>query len=265
MSATPEVRTPTTEEIRYAYAYEASKDRTNDAWADQFDRWLAEHDAEVAEKARADEREIGHAMHLAYRPEVVAEVAVSVHEECDWDRIAAWCDGKADSGPDGTDSGEWHSWIDVPGVGPAFAGMWIVKRHDGTFALRYEVAEPSDPPTVSPLVSPHPTPADETARDLRLLALDLEDMRERGHAVGTSMVTRVRAIRDAAEAALAASSADADTAEVDALATAWEVGYNRGRDQHCNYGTEYCHLSAENPYRATPSPVAATSEETSRG
>lgn len=93
---------------------------------------------------RDDQRAEDLAMHLAFRPEVVAEIAVAVDDECSWDTIAAWCGGKVESGPDGTDSGEWDSWIVIPGVSEvAVRGTWIVQRHDLTFGVRIGVEGPS--------------------------------------------------------------------------------------------------------------------------
>lgn len=104
------------------------------------------HVAEVAAReARADQAAEDLAMHHAFRPEVVAEVAVAVDDECSWEAIAAWCGGTIKSGPDGTDSGEWVSWIVVPGVSEvAGHGTWIVQRHDLTFDVRIGVEGPSD-------------------------------------------------------------------------------------------------------------------------
>lgn len=93
---------------------------------------------------RDDQRAEDLALHLAFRPEVVAEVAVHLSEESDWEAIAKWCGGIVNSGPDGTDSGEWVGWIVLPDKTHVFSGMWIVQRHDLTFAARYEVAGPSD-------------------------------------------------------------------------------------------------------------------------
>lgn len=88
--------------------------------------------------------EVGLAMHRAYRPEVVAETAVPLGEDSDWEQIAQWCGGTIGSAPDGTDSGEWTSWIALPNGESAFSGMWIIKALDGTFSTRYAVAEPDE-------------------------------------------------------------------------------------------------------------------------
>lgn len=104
------------------------------------------HVAEVAKReARADQAAEDLAMHHAFRPEVVAEVAVAVDDECSWEAIAAWCGGTIKSGPDGTDSGEWVSWIVIPGVNEvAGHGTWIVQRHDLAFDVRISVEGPSE-------------------------------------------------------------------------------------------------------------------------
>lgn len=95
-------------------------------------------------QVRADQEADDLAAHLAYRPEVVAEVAVPLSDESDWEKIAAWCGGTIGSSEAG-DSGEWDSWIRIPGVNEVATNRsWIVKRHDGTFDVRLEVEEPSE-------------------------------------------------------------------------------------------------------------------------
>lgn len=122
------------------------------------------HVAEVTEQeARADQAAEDLAMHHAFRPEVVAEVAVAVDDECSWDAIAAWCGGTVKSGPDGTDSGEWVSWIVIPGVSEvAGHGTWIVQRHDLTFDVRISVEGPSELTTTQLNAEP-PTQASDQA------------------------------------------------------------------------------------------------------
>lgn len=96
------------------------------------------------QEIRADQRAEDLALHLAFRPEVVAEVAVPLSDESDWEKIAAWCGGTIGSSEAG-DSGEWDSWIAIPGADQvATSRSWIVKRHDGTFDVRLEVEEPSE-------------------------------------------------------------------------------------------------------------------------
>ncbi|GEL47422.1 hypothetical protein CHO01_25380 [Cellulomonas hominis] len=97
--------------------------------------------AEV-ERMLAEQSEMDRAMHEAYRPEVVAEVAVHLSEGADWDAVAKWCGGTICTGQE--PSGEYVSDMHIPGVGTAWQGAWIVQRHDGTFAIRAEVAGPSE-------------------------------------------------------------------------------------------------------------------------
>ncbi len=104
----------------------------------EFDRGLSAHVDEV----RQEQREIDRALHRAYRPEVVAEVAVALGDESDWEQVAAWCGGTIVNVQD--PSGEHVSLIDVPDVGAAGEGSWIVQRLDGTFAIRSVVAGPRD-------------------------------------------------------------------------------------------------------------------------
>lgn len=130
------------------------------------------------------------AMHYAYRAEVVAEIAVHLSDEDGWDGIAKWCGGEIGSGPDGTDSGEYFSWITLPSGERAATGMWIVKRIDGTFAARYEVDEP-DEETLP-----------RRARELRAAGMleAAEWARERFGGLGATihgmLTMRARAIRD---------------------------------------------------------------------
>lgn len=106
--------------------------------------WAHNLVAEAKSQAAQEQREVDLAMHHAYRPEVVAEVAVYLGDESDWEGIATWCAGTINSAPDGTPSGEYVSWIDIPDVGKAFDRTWIVQRHDRSFALRTEVEGPSE-------------------------------------------------------------------------------------------------------------------------
>ena len=99
---------------------------------------LAAHDEQV----RAEQREIDLEMHHAYRPEVVAEVAVYLGDDADWDGIAAWCGGDIETGRDVND--EYYSWIVIPGFGPVHQGQWLVKHHDGSWSVRAEVEAPSE-------------------------------------------------------------------------------------------------------------------------
>lgn len=88
-----------------------------------------------------EQREVALAMHRAYRPEVTAEIAVNLSEESDWNAIAEWCGGTISGSCDM--SGEYISTLDIPGVGTAWMGAWIIQRHDRSFAIRIEVDGPS--------------------------------------------------------------------------------------------------------------------------
>lgn len=81
-------------------------------------------------------------IHWAYRPEVVAEVAQQLTYEANWDEIAEWIGGEIITGQD--PSGEHHSLIQIPNVGVASEGDFIIKRHDGSFDIRQHVAAPSE-------------------------------------------------------------------------------------------------------------------------
>lgn len=83
-------------------------------------------------------------LHHAYRPEITAQMAVPLWDEANWDTIASWCGGTVKTAPDGTDSGEWHSWIALPNGETAFANMWIVKGLDGAFTTRHHVGDPDE-------------------------------------------------------------------------------------------------------------------------
>ena len=99
-------------------------------------RVLAAHD----ERVRAEQRAVDLAMHEAYRAEVVAETAVALGDQSDWEQVAAWCGGTISGAQD--PSGEYASLIEIPGVGAAGEGSWIVRRLDGTFAIRATVDGP---------------------------------------------------------------------------------------------------------------------------
>lgn len=141
----PEVPTPTTEDLVAAYA--AAETLPDFLPQEEIERVRANRRrAALAalRKVRESAEEMGLALYRAYRPEVVAEVAVALGEDSDWEAIAKWCGGAIGSGPDGTDSGEWTSWIDLPNGESAVAGMWIIKTLGGTFSTRIEVAEPDE-------------------------------------------------------------------------------------------------------------------------
>jgi len=91
--------------------------------------------------ALREELENQRLMHKAYRPEVVAEIAVQLTEDADWQEIATWCGGTLRHSSDS--SGEVTTYLDLPGVGSVCQGMWITLDHDGRFRARAEIAAPS--------------------------------------------------------------------------------------------------------------------------
>ena len=116
---------------------------------------VADLEAQVA-KLRED-LEMERLMHQAYRAEVVAEIAVQVTEDCDWDELAKWVGGSIGSAQEM--SGEYRSWINVPANRthdgkPASAGCgeWITLGHDGKFRVRYAVDPPERDVPPSPPV-----------------------------------------------------------------------------------------------------------------
>ena len=132
--------------------------RPIEARADEFFTWIGRFDsgqrvdaafasaadvpALIDEVKRLREKiDVDRAMHEAFRPEVVAEVAVLVSDEMDWQAVADWCGGTIGSAQE--PSGEYTSSITIPGVGDAYQGMWIVQRHDLTFAIRATLEGPS--------------------------------------------------------------------------------------------------------------------------
>ena len=124
--------------------------------------------ADRAEKAEAEvaklreKIDVDRAMHEAFRPEVVAEVAVLVCDEMDWQAVADWCGGTIGSTQD--PSGEYTSSLTIPGVGSAGEGQWIVQRHDGTFAIRATLEGPSAESVARLTARPAPTWDEDSAR-----------------------------------------------------------------------------------------------------
>lgn len=127
-------------------------------------------EAEVARLRRQHEMDL--AMHEAYRPEVVAEVAVCLDDDTDWEVVAAWCGGTIHNVQN--PSGEYTSYVTIPGVGEAWNGSWIVQRHDLSFDVRAEVAGPSEESVARLAARPAPVPDDSDA-----LAL-LDEMNHEG-------------------------------------------------------------------------------------
>lgn len=110
------------------------------------DRWAGEWNSlpTAIERVLTEQRDMDYDMHLAYRPEVVAEIAVRLDEEHDWEATAKWCGGTLRNA-EVADSGEYESYIDIPGVGAAWQGSWITLDHDGRFRIRTEVDGPERP------------------------------------------------------------------------------------------------------------------------
>jgi len=92
-------------------------------------------------KAVSEQREIDLAMHRAYRPEVVAEVAVHLGSHEDWDEIVRWCGGRIETNQD--PSGEYVSCLVLPNGEAGSEQSWLVLTHDGEFHIRAEVQAPA--------------------------------------------------------------------------------------------------------------------------
>lgn len=140
-----EVAPPSTEDLITAYVEaEAFPDFLPQGEADRIRGQRRKAALATIQKIRDNAETSGLALHYAYRPEITSEVSVPLGEDSDWDAIARWCGGTIDSGPDGTDSGEWTSWITLPNGDLASEGMWITKEIDGQFRTRVEIAEPDE-------------------------------------------------------------------------------------------------------------------------
>lgn len=96
---------------------------------------MADHQA-----ALEREREHGLAMHRAFRPEVVAEIAVHLGSHENWDTIAQWCGGRIETTRD--PSGEYSSYIRLPDGQTAFERSWLTLDHAGHFRVREVVEGP---------------------------------------------------------------------------------------------------------------------------
>ena len=156
--------------------------RPIEARADEFFTWIGRFDsgqrvdaafasaadvpALIDEVKRLREKiDVDRAMHEAFRPEVVAEVAVLVSDEMDWQAVADWCGGTIGSAQE--PSGEYTSSITIPGVGDAYQGMWIVQRHDLTFAIRATLEGPSAESVARLTARPAPAWDEEAIRAAR--------------------------------------------------------------------------------------------------
>lgn len=108
------------------------------------------------------------------QPEVTCEVAMILSEDADWEAVAAWCGGKVCSGPDGTDSGEWIGWVELPDGQTVGEGGWISVGLDGVFRTHQPGA----------IIRPGRNTLDDIRHDtIKRLA---EHYRERAHAASRS-------------------------------------------------------------------------------
>ena len=107
------------------------------------DKWAGKWDSlpTAIDRLLGDRAALHLAMHHAYRPEVVAEIAVNLSDHDSWDHLAAWCGGRIDTSQD--PSGEHHSVLVLPNGDVGGEGSWLVLTHDGEFRIRYEVAAPT--------------------------------------------------------------------------------------------------------------------------
>lgn len=140
-----EVETPSSQDLITAYVEaETFPDFLPDAEISRIRRQRRKAALAAFQEIRDDASESSLALHYAYRPEITAEVSVPLGEDFNWKQIAKWCGGTVHSGPDGTDSGEWTSWIALPSGEMVTSSMWITKGIDGQFRARHEVAEPDE-------------------------------------------------------------------------------------------------------------------------
>lgn len=102
--------------------------------------WLASL-AEEVRQMLAEQEEYHLAMHRAYRPEVVAEVAVHLGSHESWEDLAEWCGGRIVTSQD--PSGEYVSDLVLPNGERGGDWAWLVLNHAGEFHFRAEVAEPT--------------------------------------------------------------------------------------------------------------------------
>lgn len=96
-------------------------------------------EAKIAARV-AEQYEHDTAMHRAYRPEVVAEVAVHLGSHDDWTELAKWCGGTLSGDQD--PSGEWSATLTLPNGERAGEWAWLVLTHSGEFHFRTEVQAP---------------------------------------------------------------------------------------------------------------------------
>jgi hypothetical protein len=101
--------------------------------------------------------EVQRHMHAAFRPEVVAEIAVQLSDDADWEEIARWCGGRIDG--ETLPSGDYASRMVVGGE-TAVEGMWVTLGHDGVFRVRHTI----DGPEAADALAGAPTPAETVFR-----------------------------------------------------------------------------------------------------
>lgn len=141
----PDAPSPTIHDLVSAYANaETLPDFLPDGAAEDVREVRRQAALAAIQRVRDETAEMHLALHRGFRPEVVSEVSVPLSEEADWEAIAKWCGGTIHSGPDGTDSGEWGSSIELPNGDVAANGMWISKGLDGAFTARTAVQEPDE-------------------------------------------------------------------------------------------------------------------------
>ncbi|WP_159600247.1 hypothetical protein [Agromyces humi] len=98
----------------------------------------------LVDRAIATIEEFHISMFDAFRPEAVAEIAVLLSEDADWEQIAEWCGGHIHTAQD--PSGEYISTIVLPNGEHAAENSWITLDHEGRFRVRWEVRQPETTP-----------------------------------------------------------------------------------------------------------------------
>lgn len=117
------------------------RDALVSAWQDDYSLdSVLDHLAGAVEALLTEQYNEDLAMHRAYRPEVVAEIAVHLGSHEDWDEIATWCGGKVVTASD--QNGEYNSTLVLPNGERGSEWAWLVLDHGGEFHFRAEVAAP---------------------------------------------------------------------------------------------------------------------------
>ncbi len=106
------------------------------------DKWAGEWNSlpTAIDRLLAQREEYHLAMHRAYRPEVVAAVAVHLGSHEDWQHLAEWCGGTIHNESD--PSGEYSSFITLPNGEVGGDWAWLVLNHEGEFHFHTEVEAP---------------------------------------------------------------------------------------------------------------------------